>query len=151
VWSGLTMKDVKLGIQAAADFFPGALESAHFDGLEFHFAAEDGGKLSANPPTEEPAPPRIDLIQCYDEYVMGYSQSRYYLGGTAPFFPEDNGPMHVVLVDGRLAGWWRHGFSGGVCELDVRMNRPATSQEQAALEAEAERYGLFLGMETKLV
>ncbi|SDW14157.1 Winged helix DNA-binding domain-containing protein [Arthrobacter sp. cf158] len=150
-WSGLTMKDIKLGIQAAAKLFPDALESACFDGLEFHCAAEDGVNFTAAPPTKEPDAPRIDLIQCYDEYVMGYSQSRYYLGGTAPYFPEDNGPMHVVLLDGRLAGWWRHGFSGGICELDVRMNQPATAQEQAALEAEAERYGLFLGMETRLV
>nr|WP_306423002.1 winged helix DNA-binding domain-containing protein [Paenarthrobacter aurescens] len=153
-WSGLTMKDVKLGIHVAGELSPGALESVHFDDLEFHLASEEVEALSSGGDpslAEDSGLTRIDLIQCYDEYVMGYSQSRHYLGGTAPFFPEDNGPMHVVLLNGRLAGWWRHGFSGGACELDVRMNRPATAEQQAALEAEVERYGRFLGMATKLV
>ncbi|MCD4851993.1 winged helix DNA-binding domain-containing protein [Arthrobacter sp. AK01] len=154
VWSGLTMKDVKLGLHVADDLSPGSLASVSFDGLGFYLAAEEAEALSSgsdSSPAGESGLPRVDLIQCYDEYVMGYSQSRHYLGGTAPYFPEDNGPLHVVLLNGRLAGWWRHGFSGGACELDVRMNRPATPEQQAALEAEAERYGRFLGMDTKLV
>ncbi|MFC8040476.1 winged helix DNA-binding domain-containing protein [Paenarthrobacter sp. NPDC057355] len=150
-WSGLTMKDVKLGLTVAAETSPGALAPAFFDDLEFYLVPDDLEALHAPaPPAEGTVLPRVDLIQCYDEYVMGYSQSRHYLGGTAPYFPEDNGPMHVVLLDGSLAGWWRHSFKGGVCELDVRMTRPATKEEQAALEAEAARYGRFLGMETKL-
>ncbi len=154
VWSGLTMKDVKLGLQVAEDLSPGSVASVSFDGLPFYLASDEVDEFTrtgAHSPADDSGLPRVDLIQCYDEYVMGYSQSRHYLGGTAPYFPEDNGPMHVVLLDGRLAGWWRHSFSGGACELDVRMNRPATAEQQAALEAEAERYGRFLGMETKLV
>ncbi len=154
VWSGLTMKDVKLGLQVAGTLSPGALATVSLDGLEFYLNPEDVGVLTnAGGPSRphDAGLPRIDLIQCYDEYVMGYSQSRHYLGGTAPYFPEDNGPMHVVLLDGRLAGWWRHGFSGGSCQLDVRMNRPASPAEQMALDAEVERYGRFLGMETRLL
>ncbi|MEV7660229.1 winged helix DNA-binding domain-containing protein [Paenarthrobacter sp. NPDC089316] len=151
-WSGLTMKDVKLGLTVADEISPGALASASFDGMDFHVAASEVASLDApHEAADGSALPRVDLIQCFDEYVMGYSQSRHYLGGTAPYLPEDNGPMHVVLLDGSLAGWWRHGFNGGVCELDVRMNRPATRDEQSALETEAARYGRFLGMETKLV
>jgi hypothetical protein len=153
VWSGLTMKDVKRGIQVAQDISPGSLGTIELDGLEYCLAAEEVETLVSGHPlaVEDPGLPRIDLIQCYDEYVMGYSQSRHFLGGVAPYFPEDNGPMHVVLLDGRLAGWWRHGFSGGACQLDVRMNRPTTADEQDALETEVERYGRFLGMDTKLV
>ncbi|MDI2037236.1 winged helix DNA-binding domain-containing protein [Paenarthrobacter nitroguajacolicus] len=151
-WSGLTMKDVTLGLHVAAELSPGALASASFDDLDFHLASGEVDALDSPPGSlDGSALPRVDLIQCFDEYVMGYSQSRHYLGGTAPYLPEDNGPMHVVLLDGSLAGWWRHTFNGGVCELDIRMNKPTTRQEQAALEAEAERYGRFLGMETKLV
>ncbi|NHW49378.1 winged helix DNA-binding domain-containing protein [Paenarthrobacter sp. MSM-2-10-13] len=154
VWSRLTMEDVKRGVQVAQDISPGSLGALLLDGLEYYLAAEEVDTLASGDhpwTTADPALPRIDLIQCYDEYVMGYSQSRHFLGGTAPYFPEDNGPMHVVLLDGRLAGWWRHGFSGGVCELDVRMNRPATAQEQAALQTEVDRYGRFLGMDVTLV
>ncbi len=153
-WSGLTMKDVKRGIEVAGEMSPGSLGVIELEGLEFHLASEEVEALASGvqpSPAEDPVVPRMDLIQCYDEYVMGYSQSRHFLGGTAPYFPEDSGPMHVVLLDGRLAGWWRHGFSGGACELDVRMNRPPTAEEQEALQSEVDRYGRSLGMETKLV
>jgi hypothetical protein len=152
-WSGLTMKDVRLGVQAAGEWAPGALATVAIDGLDFYLPAEDIDVLAASPPPADAGPrlPRVDLIQCYDEYVMGYSESRHYLGGKAPYFPEGDAPIHVVLLDGRLAGWWRHAFSGGICEIDVRMNRPATTAEHHALEAEVERYGKFLGMEAKLV
>ncbi|MGO4249694.1 winged helix DNA-binding domain-containing protein [Paenarthrobacter sp. RAF54_2] len=152
VWSGLTMKDVRLGLQVAEESLPGALATVAIDGLDFCLPAEDVEPISATPPAAAGPPlPRVDLIQCYDEYVMGYSQSRHYLGGRAPYFPEGDAPIHVVLLEGRLSGWWRHGFSGGICELDVRVNRPFTTAEQQALEAEAERYGRFLGMKAKLV
>ncbi len=135
---------------------PGVWGAAQCDGFDFYLASEEADALAGGDkpsPAEDPGlPPRVDLIQCYDEYVMGYSQSRHFLGGTAPIFPpEDNGPMHVVLLDGRLAGWWRHGFSGRTCEMDVRMNRPTTAKEQEALQSEVDRYGRFLGMQTKLV
>jgi hypothetical protein len=152
-WSGLTMKDVRRGLQIAEESAPGALATVAIDGLDFYLPAEDIDVLVASPPPADDGLllPRVDLIQCYDEYVMGYSQSRHYLGGRAPYFPEGDAPVHVVLLDGRLAGWWRHSFSGGICEVDARMKRPTTAAEQQALEAEVERYGKFLGMEAKLV
>ena len=151
-WSGLTMKDVRRGLDAAREIAPGALATLAIDGLDFYLAAEELARPGeAGDGSPAAALPRVDLIQCYDEYVMGYSQSRHYLGGVAPYFPENGGPMHVVLLDGRLGGWWRHGFAGDTCELDVRLNQPATPSVQRALEAEVERYGSFLGMEAKLV
>ncbi|XKQ76823.1 winged helix DNA-binding domain-containing protein [Paenarthrobacter ilicis] len=152
-WSGMTMQDITVGLAAAHATAPGKLATMAFEGQEFHLPATGMDQLlaleAASTNREEHV--KADLIQCYDEYVMGYSQSRHYLGGTAPYFPEDKGPMHVVLVDGRLAGWWRHGFQGGVCELDLRMNRAVTPAEQAALDREVERYGAFLGMDITLV
>ena len=151
-WSGLTMKDVKRGLAVAHDLSPGALHSATIDGLEYFLAADAPGTLDAAGAMDlrDPSAPRVDLIQCYDEYVMGYSQSRHYLGGVAPYIPENGGPMHVVLLDGRQAGSWRHTFSGGACQLDVRMNEPTTPPVQSALNAEVQRYGRFLGMEARL-
>ena len=56
---------------------------------------------------------------------MGYSASRHYFGGTAPVFPLNGAPMHVVLRNGRMAGSWRHRLArrsaGPGCELDVRL------------------------------
>lgn len=167
VWSGLTLKDMRDGLHLAGELEPGAIGKLTADGVDFHLAAEEldaaagssetaGPRLvGRGPGMKGPGPgidgPRVDLIQCYDEYVMGYSQTRHYLGGAAPVFPTGDAPMHVALLDGRLAGWWRHGFAGGICELDVRMDRPASRAVKLALDAEAARYGVYLGMPAQLV
>ncbi|WP_245413024.1 winged helix DNA-binding domain-containing protein [Arthrobacter celericrescens] len=159
-WSGLTMGDVREGLRLAADISPGSLASFSRDGMEFHLAAEEldavasaasGARSGAGAAGSRGVAPTIDLIQCYDEYVMGYSQTRNHLGGTAPYFAAAGAPMHVVLLDGRLAGWWRHDFSGGECLLDARMDHPLDAAGQSALEAEAARYGAFLEMPARLV
>ena len=144
-----------------AGLSPGALAAFTRDALEFHLPAEDldavASAAAAAPGALSPAPagaqpgPTIDLIQCYDEYVMGYSQTRNHLGGWAPYFASADSPMHVVLLDGRLAGWWRHTFSADGCELDVRMDAAPDQAVRAVLETEAGRYGTFLGMPANLV
>ncbi|XAS69823.1 crosslink repair DNA glycosylase YcaQ family protein [Micrococcaceae bacterium Sec5.7] len=89
---------------------------------------------------------RIDLIQCYDEFVMRYSESRHYLGGSVPAFPVEQAPMHVVLLDGRMIRTWRHAFSRGRCELDVRTAGSLDPAAGQALEQAVDRYSLFLEM-----
>lgn len=141
-WSGLTVTDVRRGVQQTLDAHPGELAAAVIDGVEHYFAAED------LPPGA--AGPRIDLIQCYDEYVMGYSATRHYLGGSAPAFPLENEPMHVVLLNGRMAGSWRHALRKDRCELDIRLAGPAASRPglhlTAALQAAVDSYERFIGM-----
>lgn len=141
-WSGLTVTDVRRGVQQALDAHPGELAEVVIDGVD-HYCAS--GEL---PPAG--AGPRIDLLQCYDEYVMGYSATRHYLGGSAPAFPFEGGPMHVVLLDGRLAGSWRHTLRRDRCELDIRLAGSAADRPgpplAAALQAAVDRYERFLGV-----
>jgi hypothetical protein len=131
-WSGLTMADVRRGLRLTLESSPETLAATVIDGVEHYFApGADRG----------PAPrPRIDLIQCYDEYVMGYSATRHYLGGRAPALPAEGMPIHVVLLDGRMAGSWRHMLLPGRCELDIRL-----SLDDAVQDA-VDRYGAFLGV-----
>jgi hypothetical protein len=56
-----------------------------------------------------------------------------------------------VLLDGRLAGFWRHRFERGTCELDIRLNAQVDDGTEQALEAAAFAYGAFLGMPTKRI
>ncbi|MBT2555984.1 winged helix DNA-binding domain-containing protein [Arthrobacter sp. ISL-5] len=150
-WSGLTMADVRLGLAVGLEADPGALETSTVDGVTFHFRAPD----SQSPGSRSP---QIDIVQCYDEYIMGYSVSRHYFGGTAPVFPLNDAPMHVVLLNGRMAGSWRHwllrtGSAGPSCELDVRLSTALAGSEDAmdrALDQAVARYGEFLGMPTSL-
>ncbi|MDR6416201.1 winged helix DNA-binding domain-containing protein [Pseudarthrobacter sulfonivorans] len=146
-WSGLTMTEVRRGV-ALLESAPAALETAVNDGVVHYFSAGTGGGGGSSPDTA----PRIDLIQCYDEYVMGYSATRHYFGGSAPTFPLAGAPMHVVLLDGRMAGSWRHTLFPGRCELEIRLfdapNAGPVRGEavKRAVQCAVERYGTFLGI-----
>jgi hypothetical protein len=78
--------------------------------------------------------------------VMGYSATRHYLGGTAPAFPVAGAPIHVVLLDGRMAGCWRHTMSAGRCELDIRLFAASGPAVEDAVQEAVDRYGAFLGI-----
>jgi hypothetical protein len=168
-WSGLTATDVRHGVRVAQEAAPDALAATVVDGVEYFFdpvaVTEEAGKggpgdtaasLSASVPS---APiPRIDLIQCYDEYIMGYFPTRHYLGGTAPAYPTAGEPLHVVLLDGRMAGSWRHTMFPGRCELDIRLSGAGDLSDPArasaldgAVQEAVDRYGSFLGLPTVLV
>ena len=139
-WSGLTLADVRAGLRARA-------------GQHSRDAGNSADRRRRLPCGPEPAvtaaasgQPRIDLIQCYDEYVMGYSASRHYLGGEAPFAPAAGEPAHLVLRDGRLAGVWRHRFVGGRCELDIRLRTRTDPAAEAGINEAVASYGSFLGL-----
>lgn len=138
-WSGLTLADVRAGLRVVRDSTPGTLETVRIDGVDFHSGTEPAVTAAAS------GQPRIDLIQCYDEYVMGYSASRHYLGGAAPFAPAAGEPAHLVLRDGRLAGVWRHRFVGGRCELDIRLRTCTDPATEAGIHEAVASYGGFLG------
>lgn len=170
-WSGMTITDVRLGLALALEDDPAALGREEIEGIPFYFdpvtfdmASFD--PASFHPGSSRPVSPdssagadagsagRIDLIQCYDEYIMGYSVSRSYLGDKAPVFPAHGDPLHVVLLDGRVAGAWRHrlirpGSPAQRCELDIRMRQDRIPTR--ALEQAVERYGAFLIMPTSYV
>lgn len=152
-WSGLTMADVRLGLALALEDDPAALDSTEIDGVPFYFRPDLAPPASPGFPAGDEAGPagRIDLIQCYDEYIMGYSASRGYLGGKGPVFPYNGDPMHVILLDGRMAGAWRHrmlrsGSPGQRCELDIRIWQDDALE--AGLDKAVAAYGAFLGMPT---
>ncbi|HCB60183.1 MAG TPA: hypothetical protein DEP82_20320 [Arthrobacter bacterium] len=136
-WSGLTMADVRLGLQQSLATAPETLATSVIDGVAHYF---DAGTDVSNATSAAEA--RIDLIQCYDEYVMGYSATRHYLGGSAPAFPVAGAPMHVVLLDGRMAGSWRHTLFPGRSELDIRLFNDTGLDD--AVRVAVDRYGAFL-------
>jgi hypothetical protein len=154
------MADIRKGVAVAEEMAPGAIVAASIDGADFYLRPEPGGQaLDRSTESEQAADvgqawngqSQIDLVQCYDEYIMGYSVSRHYFGGTAPAYPFGDTPMHVVLSDGVLAGAWRHslvrrGQKVARCELDIRLSRPLGHATEQALEVAVARYGAFLGV-----
>ncbi|MBA3430148.1 MAG: winged helix DNA-binding domain-containing protein [Actinobacteria bacterium] len=78
------------------------LECESIDGVDYWYvSSESRGKVDS---------PAVHLLQGYDEYIMGYSESKYVLdvsgeararSGSGAVF---NG---VVFLDGQVAGHWK--------------------------------------------
>lgn len=97
----------------------------------------------------------VRLLPEYDPYVMGFREREHLV-------PEDvrvqvvahgkgkyEGPAGTpfLLVDGACAGIWSRKKLAKKVELTVTPARKLTPDERAAVEAEAERIGAFLGLE----
>ncbi|MFD1213076.1 winged helix DNA-binding domain-containing protein, partial [Arthrobacter sp. GCM10027362] len=139
LWSGLAVADIGRGLAAAP---PGALERLKFDGHEFFLAAPGAARA--------PRRPRADLLQCYDEMVMGYTPTRGYLFGSGGQVAglrlgNANLSLHPLLVDGLQAGRWRHVLTPKeAAAVEVRPYRVLTAGEEQALAAAVGRYARFL-------
>jgi hypothetical protein len=92
--------------------------------------------------------PAVDLVQCYDECVMSYSESKDVLR-LRPVLKTNltgGGFFHAILLDGRLAGHFRLADEGGKLIFRARFHQSFNRAERGALDAALDRYGRFAGM-----
>jgi Winged helix DNA-binding domain len=133
-WSGLPTANARRALEAVQP----RLQTRKIEDREYWFAEEP-----------KPAPrPRIDLVQCYDEAIISYSQTRDVLQTPALSFPVPrhlDGFIHVVLLDGKLLGHWRRRHTGHQTSVETRIGRSLEPKEQIALEREIKRYVTFSG------
>jgi len=140
-WASLTVGRARAGLEAAA------CERREIDGTVFYH--RPGGDPDG--PTRGPGP-RVDLLQGYDEMIMSYGESRGAIipdGAALPVLNWDN-YLHAVLVDGVLAGHWRHQLAAGEAVVQVRPIRPWSDSERRAVAAAVDEYGTYLGCPTAL-
>lgn len=131
-WSGLKAADARRGVQIAQP----RLTARDVDGVTYWF--HDRG---APPPSQ-----RIDLVQCYDELIISYSQSRDILQTDSVSFPVPrhiDGFWHVMLLDGRLLGHWRARTDRDGLRIETRTGRPLEGGEHDALADAIDGYRSF--------
>jgi hypothetical protein len=111
------------------------------DRTYWSLAAEAGRMVRKRPP----GVPVIDLLQDYDEYVIGYFESRDVI--LTPGGPTDTlrARLRPVMLDGRLVGYWRHTLSASAVEIETVDVPALTGARAAAMQAAADRFGAFLG------
>jgi hypothetical protein len=133
-WSGLSTSEARRAIESAHDH----LSSQSWDGRTYWFA-----EMTA-PRTRH----QVDLVQCYDEVIISYIESRDVLQTPRVAFHVPgsiDGFTHVVLVDGRLAGHWRFvaGKDGRKVETRISNGLDATGQRAltSALDRQRHCYG----------
>jgi hypothetical protein len=132
-WSGLPAAQARAALGAVAP----ELSSYEQEDRTYWFAE------SPRPPKG----PRVDLVQCYDETIISYTETRDVLATTDVSFPAPrsiDGFTHVLLCDGRLAGHWRVHRRRGDVKVETRLARTFDERERAALDAAVARYEEFV-------
>jgi Winged helix DNA-binding domain len=100
----------------------------------------------------------VRLLPEYDAYVMGSRERdrlvpdavRELIAGHGRGRYEGPAGVRLVLADGIAAGLWERRKRGKKLELDVRLVRRPGKARRVELESEADRMGVFLGLEPAL-
>jgi hypothetical protein len=116
-WSSLTAKQGREGLALVGD----EMESEMVDGKTYWFSPGSRAVRASSKPV-------VDLVQCYDEIIMSYSESR-----DASFTPGDRTFMHAVLLDGRLVGHWKRTATRNSVRIETVLKRALTRVEAKAM------------------
>jgi hypothetical protein len=141
-WSSLTAAQITTGLEMVAP----QLEHADIDGRRYWFAEPTAGP--------KPPAPTVHLLQGYDEYLVGYSESRHILdvSGVARSFTAGNVLFNqVVVLDDQVVGQWKQTLTSGSVVIEVVLYIPFDHAQTRALEAAADRYGEFLGRSATVI
>jgi hypothetical protein len=142
-WSGFTLGDTRKAFAAAVDATDGRITSIDLDGVVHWFDA-----ATVDPAIVEVVDNGVvDLLQAYDEYIMGYAPPRTYLqppGRRDPVRPEF--PLHALVIDGVMAGRWAPVVEARRASVRVVPWRTFSPTEERSVEASVAELERFLGV-----
>ncbi|MEV0460937.1 winged helix DNA-binding domain-containing protein [Catellatospora methionotrophica] len=137
-WSSLTQAEIRRGIGLVGD----RLDSLTVDGLTYWFAGEP-------PRTPAPDGPVAHLLQGYDEYLVGYTESKHLLdlGGVGDGQRWDRPVFNgVLIIDSQVAGHWKRTVGRTGVAIEILVYAPLDPGRSAAVQAAADHHGRFLGL-----
>lgn len=136
-WSSLTVAEIGRGLEMVGS----RLEHDALDGVTYWSAA-----ATAAPKT---ASPKVHLLQGYDEYFVGYSESKAVcdIAGAWLSLPPDRTISNgVAILDSQLAGHWKRTLRKRSVTFDVALYKPFDEAQTHALQAAADHHAAFLGL-----
>jgi hypothetical protein len=162
-WSGFTLSDTRAAFAAAAELAATrgtAIETIEVDGVA-HWVdaasveaavARGAAEAVAGDMGSEPgaAQPRVDLLQAYDEYIMGYAAPRSFLLPTGVDRVHAESALHAFMIDGVMAGRWAPVVQGRSATARIVPWRPLAAAEERAVAASVTELERFLGMPVTL-
>ncbi|MFF2277699.1 winged helix DNA-binding domain-containing protein [Agromyces sp. NPDC058126] len=154
-WSGFTLRDVRAALVEASDRTEGRIVQLDDDEPELWHDAAVAAAWSARDPERAAADDdlaRVDLLQGYDEYVMGYAMPRAYLqppGIATPIIPEF--PLHAMLIGGTMVGRWAPVVQGARATIRVVPWREFSSAERRSLDQRLVEVAEFLDLPSEVV
>ncbi len=131
-WSGLTVADVKAGLEMAASH----LAHDAIDHQTYWF--------SASMPTLEPSSTAF-LMPTYDEFLVGFASFGKSLAGGREVAP-GSGFSAPLVIGGQVMGSWKRTLKKRAVVVELTPFAPLTALESEAVSAAAERYGKFLSI-----
>ena len=142
-WSSLPSAEIVDALEAVGD----GLIKDSVGGTTFWSAnpGRDDGRKNAGP--------AVHLLQSYDEYLVGYTESKYVLDISGVARSRSPGRTifnQVVLLDSQVAGYWRRTTRKGIVRIEVVLDSPFTAAQSAALRTAADQYAEFLGLAAEL-
>jgi hypothetical protein len=135
-WSSLTLTQIRRGIALLGD----ALVSEVVGGREYW-------SVPGVPPVPD-QPPTAFLLQGYDEYGIGYSESRPLLNRAERRIAPDNPnqTIHPIVLDTQVVGWWRRRVERAGIVVEPVLTVKLTAAQRRAVEASAADYAAFAGV-----
>lgn len=136
-WSGLTMVDARLGLQAAS---PHLVQEKV--GEKAYWMASALPELSASVLSAY-------LLPGFDEYLLGYTDRSAVLATrhASRIVPGSNGVfMPTLILGGQVRGTWKRTLKMQTLFVTLFPFEPLTSDETLAARAAAEHYCRFLGV-----
>jgi hypothetical protein len=96
---------------------------------------------------------RVHLLQAFDEYIIGYTESRNVSAVAGRPAAPTGTPRYSNLLTryGQVIGFWRAVPDPAEALIDVHLTRPLDAATRRALEDELERYGRFLQRPARLL
>ena len=134
-WSSLTVAEIKRGLEIVGS----RLEHETIDGVTYWYAPAT--------PRLPVASPTVHLLQGYDEYIVGYSQSKSVLdlSGAARSRPPGTSDFNgVVILDSQVAGHWKRTINKHTVNIQATLYAPFDDAQRQALQAAADRHARFL-------
>ena len=152
-WSGFTLRDTRQAFATVVEAGAGRVQTVEVEGTtHWHDAEVTADAEAAMPaPAAGAAPGTVDLLQAYDEYIMGYAAPRTYLQSpvrATPVLPEF--PMHALMIDGVMAGRWAPAVQANRALVKVVPWRTYSPAEEGSLEASVAEVERFLGLPVTL-
>ena len=140
VWATLTLTDAR----RALDMLDDAVETLEAGGRVYYLIGET--------PAPESEAPRAHLLQGYDEYIMGYNQTKdvFGYGAMGPLPPAWRPMTHALIIDGLVVGHWRRTVTPKSLIIDLQLYRPLDPGEHDAVDAAIDRYGAFTALPASL-
>jgi len=132
-WSGISAQDARRGL----DMVRPRLAARDEDSRSYIFAERSLPSCVAS---------QVDLVQCFDELIISYSQTRDVLNSPLADFPvprDVDGYRHVLLMGGRLLGHWRARLARGGAEVETRTPGSLNDEQLGQLSRAVEGYRQF--------